>query len=330
MSKKVVGTKDSYYVQEAEVLLPLTHNIAGIRSTIYENTWKSWTGANKWTYGFNNIGQALKAADLILDDSSRSADSSVNADKKVLVLTKGKRAGCTVVKQVAEEMKKKGIVLDLVLFSPTYDSNPDEYSALQESVSFPHKAHMHNLGAFVNLVDWGFRMTQSQFLVPKICPEGVSKSHTIQKMCDMRVQLLHRGRTCHNWTKKLTSGPVSLEECRNEAFSKGYEGFIWTDVSEQENAEECNCLSHEEDGKAEQVNEKNMPLENTCSYVPDYGKDKPEDHKGWLNQELAAGSGDLTSHYRVLKSATDCPNPWSRTYQSLVFQFKEDAAKYFA
>lgn len=329
MSKKVVGTKDSYYVQEAHQLTPLNHNVQAIRSIVYKDTWQSWTGKNGWVYGFNNIGQALKQADLILDDSARAGDAAVIADKKVLVLTKGKRAGCTVVKQVADGMHKKGITIDVILFSPTYESNPDEYSALQDSVTFPYRAHLHNMGAFVQLVDWSFRMMQSQFLVAKICPNAISKSHTLQKHCDMRVQLLHRGRTCHNWTKKLTDGPVSLEECRNQAFQDGYLGFIWTDVSDNEKAEESNCLTHEEDGKKAQVNEKKQPLENTCNYVPDYGKDKPDEHKGWANQEIAAGNGETTSHYAVLASAQDCPNAWSRTWQNYVFQYNEQPEKYF-
>jgi len=329
MSKKVAGTKDSYYVQEAEILTPLNHNVKTVRDVVYKDTWQSWTGKNGWTYGFNNIGQALKQADMILDDSQRSSDSGVIADKKVLVLTKGKRAGCTVVKQVAEGMRKKGITIDVILFSPSYDSNPDEYSALQESVTFPYKAHLHNMGPFHQLVDWGFRMMQSQFLVAKMCPNAISKSHTLQKHCDMRVQLLHRGRTCHNWTKKLTSGPVTLEECRNQAFQDGILGFVWTDVSGQENAEESNCLTHEEDGKKAQVNEEKKPVENTCTYVPDYGKDKPDEHKGWLNQEIAAGNGETTSHYAVLQSAQDCPSAWSRTWQNYVFQYEFTPEKYF-
>jgi len=329
MSKKVEGSKDSYYVQEAEILTTLNHNVQNVRNIVYRNTWESWTGKNGWVFGFNNIGQALKQADLILDNSDRSTDNAVIADKKVLILTKGKRAGCTVVRQVSEAMKKKGIVIDLILFSPTYDSNPDEFGALEDSVTFPHHAHLHSMGAFVQLVDWGFRMSQAQFLVPKICPDAVSKSRALGKHCEMRVQLLHRGRTCHNWTKKLTKGPVSLEECRNEAMADGYEGFVWTDVSDQENAEESNCLTHEEDGKKAQVNDKKQPVENTCNFVPDYGKDKPEEHKGWLNQEIAAGNGDLTSHYRVLKSANECPNQWSRTWQNYVFQYNYQPEKYF-
>jgi len=181
----------------------------------------------------------------------------------------------------------------------------------------------------VQLVDWGFRMMQSQFLVAKVCPNAISKSHTLQKHCDMRVQLLHRGRTCHNWTKKLTDGPVGLEECRNEAFTKSYQGFIWTDVSDVENAEESNCLSHEEDGKKPQIDDAKKPVESTCNYVPDYGKDKPEEHKGWANQEIAAGNGETTSHYAVLTSQGECPNAWSRTWQNYIFQYKEDPAKYF-
>jgi len=189
------------------------------------------------------------------------------------------------------------------------------------------------MGAFVNLIDWGFRRSQTQFLIPKLCPNAISKSHTLQTLCDKRVQLLHRGRTCHDWTLKLSDSPVSLEDCRNKAFAKGYEGFIWTDVSDQENAEESNCMTHPEDGKKAQSNDAGLPLESTCNYVPDYDedgtKDKPDSWKGWLNQDLAAGNGETTSHYAVLKSASDCPSPWSRRQQSKYFQYKEDYPKYF-
>merc|ERR1719330_122179 len=61
--------------------------------------------------GFNNIGQAFATAAKVLDMSDRT-EGDVIADKKLLVLTKGKRAGCTVVKTVAEGLKEKDVAID--------------------------------------------------------------------------------------------------------------------------------------------------------------------------------------------------------------------------
>lgn len=318
MSKKVPGTKDSYYVQEAVQLSPLTTETGSLPGRMYGDIIGLWTGKSKYHLGFNNIGQAFKLAQSILDDSDRT-EGSVIADKKLLVLTKGKRAGCTVVKGVAEGMKEKDIAIDLILFSQTYHINPAEYEVLEEAVSFPHKAHMHVFGAMSKLNDWGYRYQMAQRIIPKVCPDAISPWKSLQTLCDQRVQLLHRGRTCHNWTKKLSDGVVTLSECRNKAFEKGYKGFVYTDVSGDDAATECNCVTHPEDGKKAQVNEKKQAIEETCTHVPDYGKDKPEEHKGWMKQELAAGNGDLTSHYAVLESGNDCPRAWG-SYRRYMFQ----------
>jgi hypothetical protein len=87
-------------------------------------------------------------------------------------------------------------------------------------------------------------------------------------------------------------------------------------------------MTHATDGKKEPVNDKKQALESTCNYVPDFGKSEPEKHKGWLNQAIAAGNGDLTSHYRVLESAGDCPNAWG-SYLAYAFQRNWDPKQYF-
>merc|ERR1719382_2166974 len=123
--------------------------------------------------GFNNIGQAMKEAGLMLDDSD-CTEGDVYASKKVLFLTKGLRSGCTVIKSVAEEYKNKGVAVDLVLFSGTYWDNKVQYEVLEEAVSFPYKAHLHVVGALSRLNDWSFRTQSAQGLIPHVCPEAIS------------------------------------------------------------------------------------------------------------------------------------------------------------
>merc|ERR1719277_2086018 len=136
-------------------------------------------GSGAWKMGFNNIGQGLLLASEIIDNSDRT-EGAVSAAKKILLLTKGLRSGCTEVKRLGEKAKQQGTIVDLVLFSGMYESNPTQFEVLQETVSFPFKAHFHVPGALSKLNDWSFRTETAQDLIPKICPNAVSPRLTFE------------------------------------------------------------------------------------------------------------------------------------------------------
>lgn len=292
---------DRYYVNPAKMLSDLTQDVVGLTPKLYADVIGLWSGTSNYHLGFNNIGSAMKVSAEILDKADR-VEGEITASKKVLVLTKGKRAGCTVVKSVAEGMKTKGVIIDMILFSATYAANPAEYEILQEAVSFPFKAHLHSVAGLAKLNDYGFRQSTAQQFIPSICPDAYSPKVIEKKQCEKKFAIVHRGRTCHNWTKELSDKPVDVVTCRDLAEAAGYIGFIHTESTGQE----PNCFTHEELGKVPQVNDAGLPLETTCDYVPDYGKGKEAEFKGWLKQTLAAGNGEKTSHYRVLASAAEC------------------------
>jgi hypothetical protein len=344
----------TYFVAPAHRLSSLTYDNQGLVGSLYMDVMKLWTASSGkqgqgegWKLGFNNIGQAMKMAGLIIDDSDRT-EGDVVARKKILVLTKGLRAGCTVIKSVAEQYKNKGVVVDLVLFSGTYASNPSQFEVLEESVSFPTKAHFHVVGALSKLNDWSFRTESAQGLVPHVCPEAISVKHTFEKMCEAGALLLHRGRTCHDWTYELCKDgvPMDLRGCRNAAMDKGFRGFIHTDVSGLDDVTECNCLAKIEpkekdangqekagqkdkpspDATGPQVDEKTgLPLEKTCNnkQKQNVGGEKT----GWAYQAIAAGDGDMTSHYMVI-SDNECPQEYGG-YRWSSFQRSFSPDKYF-
>jgi len=342
----------TYFVAPAHKLSDLTLDNQGLVGQLYMDVMGLWSassgrsGAGAWKLGFNNIGQAMKLAGLIIDDSDRT-EGDVVARKKILVLTKGLRSGCTVVKSVAEQYKNKGVAIDLVLFSGTYASNPSQFEVLEEAVSFPSKAHFHVVGALSKLNDWSFRTESAQSLIPHVCPEAISVKHTFDKMCSSGALLLHRGRTCHDWTYELcTEGPLDLRGCRNAAMDMGFVGFIHTDVSQVEDATECNCLTKmtpkekDENGQEKpgqkdvphadatgpQVDEKTgLPVETTCNnkQKQNAGPEKV----GWQYQAIAAGDGDMTSHYMVI-SDSECPTQYSG-YRWTSFQRSWNPEKFF-
>jgi len=271
--------------------------------------------------GFNNMGSAMKVSGEILDKADR-VEGEITATKKILVLTKGKRAGCTIVKSVAESLKEKGVMIDMILFSSTYAANPSEYEVLQEVVSFPYKAHLHVVAGLAKLNDYGFRQSTAQEIIPSICPDAISPGKVYKMMCTRKYAIVHRGRTCHNWTLELSDKPVDVGTCRNKANEGGYKGFIHT-VSD---GLEPNCFTHPKMGKEPQVNADGLPLEATCDYVPDYGKGSEAKFQGWAKQTLAAGNGEKTSHYRVLEGSDECgPGMSIQQYA----QFKWEPKKYF-
>ena len=103
ISRTIDGGK-SYFVNPAVRISKLTGDLESLSPAVYGDVLGLWTGRTKYHLGFNNIGQGLKLASEVLDESTR-VEGDITASKKIVILTKGKRAGCTVVKSIAESLK---------------------------------------------------------------------------------------------------------------------------------------------------------------------------------------------------------------------------------
>jgi len=345
----------TYFVAPAHKLAALTGEALDnnmLIEKLYQDVMGLWDteggGAGGWKMGFNNIGQGLLLASEIIDTSDRT-EGQVSAAKKIVLLTKGLRSGCTEVKRLGEKAKQDGTIVDVVLFSGTYESNPTQFEVLQESVSFPWESHFHPVGALSKLNDWSYRTETAQDLIPKICPNAVSPKEVFDDMCKEHVLLLHRGRTCHDWNYELCEdGPVDLEGCGNLASRNGFKGFIHTKLptSDEEGSSECNCLAkikakekdengQEKPGQADvphpdaagdQMDKDMMPLESTCKNKQK--QNEGGEKEGWLYQAPAAGDGDMTSHYMVV-SESECPRSWS-DFRYKAFANSYSPEQYFA
>jgi hypothetical protein len=311
---KTLDNGATYYVNPARRMSWLTTENRRMRPRILNDIIRTFHGRNRWNLGFTNLGSAVKEAGKILDRSWRTEAYGNPAKQKILVLTKGKRAECTPVVNVAQGLKKKGSTIDMILFSPTYKKNPDAAAkTLQDAVTYPYRFHLHNPGALSKLNDFQFRRDVASRLIPKICPGDFSVQEYTWFSCNKGEQIVHRGKTCHDWTYALAKKPVSLEKCRNKAHDKGYKGFIWTDPTSQPGSREPNCFSHKIFGKLKQVDDQDHPIDDTCQYVPDYAPKgnatAMAEYEGWEGQALPAGEADATSHYRVLEGASECEGP---------------------
>lgn len=223
----------------------------------------------------------------------------------------------------------------MILFAADYETSPDPYEVLHEVVSFPYHQHIHSVPGLHTLASWSSRHDTVSRMIPSICPDAVSPGVAISKQCNSRVLLLHRGRTCGDWTYKLTDEPLPLEKCANLAMEGGFKSFIHTDVEHPnyiaaEGGGTANCFTHKKDGRKAAFDPvSKLPTEDTCNYVPDFGKGNEPKYQGWLNQDLAAGNGELTSHYAVLGSKSECPRPWDSKYKKSVFGEKFAPGNYF-
>lgn len=302
----------TYYVNQAKRMSWLTTENRRMRPRILNDIISVFHGKSNYRLGFTNIGSAVKQAGTILDRSWRTEGNSDQvAKQKILILTKGKRAECTPLKTVADGLKKKGITLDIVLFSSTYKNSPDAAAkTLQDSVTYPYRFHLHNPGALSKLNDFTWRSNAAGKLIPKICPGAFSMQQFFWGSCNKGEQIVHRGRTCPDWTYALAKKPITLSKCRNKAHDKGYKGFVWTDPNSTPGMTEPNCFTHKIFGKLAQVDEEDKPKDDTCHYVPDYAPKgnatAMEEYTGWEGQALPAGEADATSHYRVLEGASAC------------------------
>lgn len=331
---RTVDGGQSFFVNPAhQITNGLTADVGSLPGQLYSDVIKMFMPNPHYTLGFNNIGQALKLSEQILDASTRTNSDSVQ--QKVLVLTKGKRSDCTIVKSIAEGLKSKKVGVDFVVINSGYAGNDKPFQVLHESATFPHFAHFHVIEGMAKLNDYFFQKNAVSAILPGLCPGAMSVKAITKKECEDKYQILHRGRTCKDWETALSENPVDLKTCRDIAAREGYQGFIHAPASSNEdssNADEgstsANCFTHEKDGKKAQTNKDGKPFENTCNYVPDYGKGNKEEYLGWAKQPEAVGT-----HYKVMEGReinTMCTGAWNSPLQPRTFaQFTEDITKYF-
>jgi len=309
-----------YSVHAAQVINPLTSRAASLTMALYMDVFKLWWGNPSYKLGFNNMGQLIKqAGDLITGLGRTNPDDVYHpvATGKIVMITRGERVRCTVAQSVALGVKKGGVHVQAVLFS-TKAHGDSSFAALRGTVSYPPSINLLYGGAPTVLLDWGNRGAIAQSFLPTLCPGAVSPTKQLGNMCDKGVELLHRGRSCPNWKKSLGGGRLTLSECRNAAVEGGFEAFVYSHTAPEDTSENCYTHLVEKDGETDKENSMGMQdfkaadgvvRDDTCTHIPDFAKDleNKEEYKGWLNQPIAAGNGDLTHHYGVLKSKADCP-----------------------
>jgi len=326
-------------VQQAHQVAPLKNNCQELTGDIYndyfEFVWQSPASSEQGadgkavsmvTLGYNNLGQALDKAQQILDKSDRAAEGASQATQKILVLTKGKRVECTIAKEVASKIKSKKILIDVVLMSAEYESNPGPYQILKEIVSYPAHAHFHVIHGLHTLVSWASTSEAVSRIIPMTCPDAVSPKQAIKKQCDQKAIMLHKGRECGDWTHPLSTKVVpTVQDCANLALQKGFAAFIYTDIESpafqsKEGSTTANCMTHKTDGKLPAYDPQTMkPYDDTCKFVPEYGQKEPKSFTGWSKQPFAAGNGMVTSHYAVVDGSGGCPKSWDYKYKKQAF-----------
>lgn len=88
-------------------------------------------------------------------------------------------------------------------------------SPSSSQVTYPYRFHIHNPGVLSKLNDATFRTSTAANLIPHICPGAFSVAKEIGLECTKGFAVVHRGRSCHDWTYALSKNPVTLEKCRN-------------------------------------------------------------------------------------------------------------------
>lgn len=291
----------TFIVEPAQLMSDLTSDNSGMQTKVLEDAalMRDFGGNSSYHMGFNNLAQALKLAEKVLDDSSRVSGDMI-ASKKIMIITKGKRVGeCTESVSVAESIRRKGVVVDMMLM--TNEGGGEEFEALEEVVTFPPSKHLFFIPGTDKLTELSARTGAVTKLLPKVCVDAISPSEVKKIACEQKWALVHQGRTCHDWTFQISHGPVSLQACRNAAAAQGYKGFVYNDPVD---ADTGNCFTHREFGLCPQVDDMGTPVEDTCGYVPPHGKDKRGDYVGWENQAFPAQAD--TSHYRVIQTSSEC------------------------
>jgi hypothetical protein len=325
-----------YVVADAQLLVDLTGVGSFLPSVLYRDVFGLWGGSN-YKLGFNNMGQLIKQAGTMLTSGLARYDENSSKGKaqgKIIMITRGEGVKCTLAKSTALEFKEKnGVHVQAIVFNQKGPSD-SEFEELRLTVSYPPTINMMHGGPPSVLHDWSSRGAIAQSVIPTLCPGAASTAKSLDTLCEQRVEMLHRGRACQTWKHPLADKRVSLMQCRDEAIAGGFEAFQYTYTHE----DVANCYTHavyeleknedgsdkegvyKKDDKGEKIlvksygqeeykNAEGVVRDDTCDYIPDYakGKDDEGDYKGWMRQTPAAGNGELTHHFGVIKSAEFCP-----------------------
>eukprot|EP00392_Amoebophrya_sp_AT5.2_P010271 g10331.t1 len=331
---KAVKKGDKWVVNPAVEQTALTDQVTEIFSSLYNHAKDLMTKKATYSYhlGFGNMAQGLIVAERLLGDArTTEGGSAVTAEKKIVVVTRGRRVECGSAKQRAKMLHGKGIVVDVVMFGPAYDPNNFEY--LNAVATFPPEGHVFYKGGLelLSMVDKMREIATS--LIPKVCPNALSPSLHLKDMCEGNYSdeggarkgppliVVHRGRNCPNWKKNVmgeSTQPVDLVTCATEAAKGEYKSFTHKRVPE--GSTEANCFTHEEQGKEQQVagygDEKDAykPEEKTCvgEDLAKPGKN-PALSQGWATQPMAPD----TTHYEILDDTKNCPKPYYKYHRML-------------
>lgn len=216
-----------------------------------KNTWNEEPApTNKWQLGYNNIAMAATLATQILGSDATGARSL--AQKRMLILTKGKRSSCSPFWHRTAAAKKNGIVVDVILFAKDAFTEKDgalfadQYSGLAKGVTIPAELHLNVVYGLAKMNDAAVRGDVVSRVVPRICQETESPVLAYEVECAAQVRMLHKNKHCPDWDLSLFTDEhfsphdVTLKACAERAKSQGYEGFVWRDPCD--GSLEPNCL----------------------------------------------------------------------------------------
>ncbi|CAD7924400.1 unnamed protein product [Amoebophrya sp. A120] len=332
---KAVKKGDKWVVNPAVEQSPLTDQATDLFSALYNHAKNLMTKESTYNYhlGFSNMAQGLIVAEKLLGDA-RTTDggSAITAEKKIVVVTRGRRVECGSAKQRAKMLHNKGIVVDVIMFGPNYSKENFEY--LNAVATFPTEGHLFYKGGLELLSQVDTMREIATSLIPKVCPDAISPSAHLKTMCDGAYSdeggarkgppliVVHRGRNCPNWKKNImgeSTEPVDLVTCATEAQKQEFKSFTFKRVPD--GSTEANCFTHEEQGKESQVlgygdeKEAYKPEEKTCNGddLVKPGSKNPGASQGWGPQPLAPE----TTHYEILDDAKDCPKPYYKYHRML-------------
>jgi len=258
-----------------------------------------------WTYGFSNLGNAMSKAEVVLENGRPEGVA-----KKILIVGLGKRTECGAAAEIAHRLKNlpdAPVTINSILFAPDFDTNPGGYTAFQELMSFPPASLMWGK-SFADLLSADHRTEVVTNSIPTICPGAVSPTNYFQKLCKDMSMLMHQGRHCNNWTKPVTDGIVSLQECAQMADAQGFKAFSHGDGNLLEGST-VNCLVHEEDSKkkpfiTEEGDQQWQPDDSTCTAQVEVCDAIGSGDKcsGWF----AMSQGGAYNHYAVMPNEGEC------------------------
>jgi len=272
---------------------------------------------------------ALSQAQSILQASTRAGDG--RTVQKIVILTRGKKIECTTAQETAKGLKETmDVLIEVVLFAPdaTAENVMNTYEQAAKLSSYPHDLHTHIVGSLHLFIEEAHRQKVVNQIIPSVCQRAISKSETLQTMCDKNVILLHTGKVCVDWNVPIAEYPVpNVEECASLASKANLKGFVYIPEPEvqsfQSGEPSVNCLSSNTTATDPQYNEQTfMPFDNTCSFVQPW-EEEGAAPVGWY------GSQDGEAHHYGILSGGNCPSVNDRAYTDTIWSNVNNDAAYF-